>query len=97
MSRVTKRGGVNEGAVPKFLENTLLDIGSGKMIFASPMNGFIVVFKPFLWVKDGFKHFPFNVEERAHGRQWPRQWQRHTQPNLQRVAPCPQPWHVRLL
>ena len=59
------RGGmrcIHQRAVSKFLEHTLLNIGSGKVVFSTPMNGFVVVFQPFLGVKNWLQFFPFDIE-----------------------------------
>ena len=53
----------NQGTVSKFLEYTLLNICLSDVILATPVNGFILVFQAFLWVKNWFKDFPFDLKE----------------------------------
>ena len=41
-----------------------MDVGPRQVVFATPVNGFVVVLKAFFRVKHRLKFFPFDVKER---------------------------------
>ena len=41
-----------------------MDVGPRQVVFATPVNGFVVVLKTFFGVKHRLKFFPFDVKER---------------------------------
>ena len=53
----------HQRTVAKFLEHTLLHIGSSKVVLSAPVNGFVVVLKTLLGVKYWFQFLPLNVKE----------------------------------
>ena len=55
---------LHQRAVSKFLEDTLLDIGPRKVIFSSPMNGFVMVLQTLFGIKNGFEFLPLDVKKR---------------------------------
>ena len=57
-------GVVDQRTVAEFLEDPLLNIRSSEVVFAAPVNGFVMVFQSFLGVKNRFKFLPFNFKQR---------------------------------